>query len=147
MKATQRFENAVSKLYRAFHEGTLDAFDCSACAVGNICDNSSRWTIHTLMIPQRKTKEDIKIKLLEKKGEYKVLRTGYSNVELSIIEGVFLDVFLDELNFQLGSKQKQFLGLCAVIEYLCELDNIPNIMDYTKLFEVENDKPKYACAL
>jgi hypothetical protein len=27
------------------------------------------------------------------------------------------------------------------------LDHVPNVMDYTKLFEVENDKPKFALAL
>lgn len=34
-------------------------------------------------------------------------------------------------------------GFFAVVEYLCELDGIPNVMDYTCLFETENEKPKY----
>lgn len=37
---SERFTNAVTKLYNAFHKGTLNAWDCKACAVGNICDNS-----------------------------------------------------------------------------------------------------------
>lgn len=36
MKTTKRFENAVSRLYEAFHAGTLESQSCRACAVGNI---------------------------------------------------------------------------------------------------------------
>ena len=39
------------------------------------------------------------------------------------------------------SKHHQFKGLEAVVKYLCELDGIPNVMDYTSLFESVNDKP------
>lgn len=31
-----RFDRNVEKLYKAFNEGTLNAFSCHACAVGNI---------------------------------------------------------------------------------------------------------------
>ena len=40
-------------------------------------------------------------------------------------------------------KDLLFLGLHTTIEFLCKLDNIPNVMDYSKLFEFENDVPKY----
>lgn len=41
------------------------------------------------------------------------------------------------------SKDEQFKGLCAVVEYLCELEGIPNVMDYTCLFETDNNEPKH----
>jgi len=40
-----------------------------------------------------------------------------------------------------------FEGLCAVITYLCELDGVSNVMDYTKMFEFTNDKPKHQIEL
>ena len=45
---------------------------------------------------------------------------------------------LDDLE---TDKEQQFKGLCAVVEYLCELDGIPNVMDYTSLFETKEGKP------
>ena len=30
-----------------------------------------------------------------------------------------------------------------VISYLCKLDSVPNVMDYSKLFEYENNEPIY----
>lgn len=141
-----RLENAITKLYTAFHEGTLDAMDSCGCAVGNMCDNTDDWTY-----------------------SYNS-NTGYSSTELRNIEKLFMhglkpntDQFdpesfvhcpkeyleidilgWDPFKVRTGlNNDLVFLALCAVVEYLCELDNIPNVMDYTKLFETDNDKPKY----
>ena len=43
MKTTKRFEKAVTRLYDAFHNGELYAYDCSKCAVGNMCNGNSAW--------------------------------------------------------------------------------------------------------
>ena len=43
MKTPKRLEEAIIKLYKAFHNNTLDPEDCSACAVGNILDNYDSW--------------------------------------------------------------------------------------------------------
>ncbi|MES2240454.1 MAG: Na(+)-translocating NADH-quinone reductase subunit F [Bacteroidota bacterium] len=144
MKTTKRFDEAVSKLYTAFHEGTLNAMDCKACAVGNMCDNTREWAYNNF-----KT------------------NTGYSALELKNIEGIFMNgakpnytgyFDFDDAFVGIGahgwsaefvnSKNKDlvFFALCKVIEYLCELDNIPNVMDYAKLFETENEQPKYQLA-
>ena len=40
-------------------------------------------------------------------------------------------------------KDVLFNGLNAVVTYLCELDNIPNVMDYSKIFEQEGGYPVY----
>ncbi|MBO6632862.1 MAG: Na(+)-translocating NADH-quinone reductase subunit F, partial [Psychroserpens sp.] len=40
-------------------------------------------------------------------------------------------------------KDLLFNGLSEVVRFLCQLDGVPNVMDYTKLFETENNRPKY----
>jgi len=128
----KRFTEAVSKLYNAFHGNRLNAWNCEACAVGNICNNNTSWAV---VVTPGASKEFGNIQ----DGEKLISQTGYSTKELFTIEEIFLasfDGFRDGKN-----KDKQFKGLCAVVKYLCELDNIPKIMDFTSLFETENDKP------
>ena len=144
MKTTKRFEEAITKLYKAFHEETLDSMNCKHCAVGNICNNSKNWGIYSntaITTPEE-------------------LKTGYSRVELNNIESYFLYGSIDidnrlflnnisNLDVEYGEstiekqKELQFKGLCAVVKYLAELDNIPDPTDYSKLFETENNKAKY----
>lgn len=129
MKTKPRFDNAVTKLYNAFHEGTLNAFDCKECAVGNIVGSafyggySSFGTVRDVVVVGGN-------------------KSGYSPTELYYVEKKFMEAHLGG-NTEMSKIEKQFKGLCAVVEYLCELDNIPNVMDYTRLFETENEKPKY----
>jgi hypothetical protein len=141
MKTTKRFDRTISKLYPAFHNGTLDAMDCKKCAVGNMCNGDSSW-----------------------KHNGFITDTGYSPIELMWVEMIFMfgripenchpdkiisghekwrpdDWDASEIT---NNKDIQFKALCAVIEYLCELDNIPNVMDYTCLFETKEDgTPKH----
>lgn len=141
MKTTKRFDEAVTKLYNAFHENRLIGMDCKACAVGNICNNSDEWNNITYKFLLNYNLED----------NLNILGFGYSAYELITIEMIFLFGYKEYKGRKKYSnhdntiidKEQQFKGLCAVVEYLCELDNIPNVMDYTKLFETENDKPKY----
>ena len=144
-----RLENAITKLYNAFHKGELNAMDCGHCAVGNLCDNNHYW-LTSRMIDFGKIG---RISNLDNK-------TGYNRKELATIECLFIygvkkynRIFLfnnniDALDIKQNPSLKplqrelQFKGLCAVVEYLCELDNIPNVMDIQSLFEYENDAPK-----
>jgi hypothetical protein len=141
MKTTKRFDEAVMKLYNAFHENRLNAMDCTACAVGNICDGSSDWRY-----VEEYNMGSIGISM-GINPEPCINASGYSLKELMNIESYFLYGSPRGCSrvFKNISKEKdeQFKGLCAVVEYLAELDNVPNPMDYTKLFETENDKPKY----
>jgi hypothetical protein len=144
MKTTKRFENSVMKLYKAFHEGTLNAWDCSACAVGNICNNNWQWAYVRILKSDNSCVEFV-IDKNNKSYEIAVdiiKKSDYSVDEIIKIESLFLSCFKQGRNDG-KEKELQFLGLCAVVEYLAELDNIPNPMDYTKLFETENNKPKY----
>ena len=144
MKTTKRFDRAVIKLYNAFHNGTLNAMDCEECAVGNICDNSDEWAINDKFDLNNKWNNRPIPKHIE-------ISTGYSKKELETIETLFVYGVKNGYQYkhkheganERKDKEIQFKGLCAVVEYLCELDGIKNVLDYTKLFETENDKPKY----
>ena len=130
----KRFTDAVTKLYNAFHKGKLSQSDCKYCAVGNICDGNDSWA-GVVGVGSVFAREKTASFFEDLKHNEVTLNTGYSLFELSSIESFFMNAALTD------SKEYQFKGLCAVIEYLCELDNIPNIMDFTSLFETENDKP------
>jgi len=41
------------------------------------------------------------------------------------------------------NKDRLFNGLSAVVAFLCKLDNIDNVMDYSKIFEFDNENPVY----
>ena len=145
MKTTERFEKAISVLYKAFHEGTLDAMNCRHCAVGNLLGHS-HWS------PSLNVQELILV------GSNNSM---YSLKELADIEKMFLHGNLDVHNKHIFSntipsyavtngfrtkeeqRELQFKGLCAVVEYLAQLDNIPNPMDYSRVFERKNNIAKY----
>lgn len=146
MKTTKRFDRAIKLLYTAFHEGTLDAMSCCHCAVGNLCGNP--WWADEAMYG---TVHRINMDFVHE-------HVGYSALELANIEQSFLYGSLVSPKFQNTisqfqveefeyskeeQRELQFKGLCAVVEYLCELDGIPNVMDYTKFFEREGEKAKY----
>ncbi|TBN05505.1 Na(+)-translocating NADH-quinone reductase subunit F [Hyunsoonleella flava] len=149
MKTTQRLESAIEKLYTAFHNNTLNPECCQQCAVGNILDNKDSWKYlsdsHGSLVLNYvgSVHQNLGRKF-----------NGYSPLELLQIEQTFLNAcgFQTPLHHQNKKPENPtdkdilFNGLCAVIRFLCELDGINNVMDYTKLFEVENDKPKYALA-
>lgn len=140
----ERFTNAVVKLYNAYHSGTLNAFDCTACAVGNICDNSDEWMNYTGNAVTVDSERIVRTIYAEPRTRKFYLNNGYDQDELYEVERLFLSHFINQSHDSGNTnKESQFKGLCAVVEYLCELDNIPNVMDYTKLFESENEKPKY----
>ncbi len=140
MKTSIRFENAVSKLYNAFHENRLNAFDCSACAVGNMCDNNENWSEYfgnaVSLTPDQYITSVYPYP--EVKNQYNY--NGYNQDELFEVEKIFLNVWIGQNHDSGTCKELQFKGLCAVIKYLCELEGIDNIMDYTCLFTTVEDK-------
>ncbi len=139
-KEPTRLEAAVVKLYKAFHSGKLDAANCSMCAVGNICDNSSIWGSFFSHRVDMWGDHLLGIRPFETYGKFIFKENGYTGVELHNVERIFLEQFIGH---KIDDKEAQFNGLCAVVEYLCWLDGVENVMDYTRLFETENDVPKY----
>jgi len=128
METTERFEKAVTKLYKAFHEGALNAYNCHACAVGNMCDGYAKWGVNSRNRIGQIT--DIRCKELSK----------YELSELGRVEKIFMSYFPE--SHLSDNKELQFKGLCAVVEYLCELDGIQNVMDYSSLFEYDEQGAK-----
>lgn len=141
MKTTLRFEQAIKKLYTAFHGDTLNPECCKQCAVGNILDGTDRW--------KHLSDTHGSIKLNYVGSVHQNLGrsfNGYSPLELLQIEATFLKAcgFTLPLHYK-NAKPKNpteksilFQGLSATILLLCELDGVPNVMDYTKLFEFKN---------
>jgi len=144
MKTTERFNNAVNKLYKAYSNGTLDSMDCKHCAVGNLCCNEDSWaSIGTFGTVDRISKDFIN-------------KTNYSNIELAQIEYIFL--YGDEINsfsntisnykVKIGyatkqqQKELQLKGLIMVIKYLAELDGIDNQFNFKRSFKRVFNKEK-----
>ncbi len=138
MKTTKRLDAAIEKLYTAFHDNTLNPECCKHCAVGNICNNTDSW---------KHLSDDHGSLQLNYVGlvHQNLGRRfhGYSPLEILKIEAEFLKGcgYILPLNYKNArpknptSKETLFNGLTATIAYLCELDNVKNIMDYSTLFQ------------
>ena len=153
MNTTKRLENAINKLYLAFHNDKLNPECSKQCAVGNICNNTDSWKYfsdtHGSLILNYvgRVHQNLGRKFY-----------GYSPEELLNIEAAFLSGCGYTLPFNQKtkkpanptSKETLFTGLCAVVEFLCKLDGISNVMDYSNLFEyktnrsaIENKQPMF----
>lgn len=146
MKTTKRLEQALIKLYNAYHNNNLNPEDCAACAAGNILDNHDSW--------KHLSNEHGSLQLSYVGRVHQNLGrkfNGYSPQEILQIEKVFLDAcgFKTPLCHynpkpqNLTSNEVLFNGLSEVVELLCELDKTPNVMNYSRLFEQENGEPIY----
>ncbi len=142
METTERFNQAVSKLYNAFHNNTLNPGACRTCAVGNILNNQDFWQHFS---HQHGSVELSYVGVVHQK----LGRTfgGYTPQELLLIEKVFLEA----CGFQLPITAKSqfpanfgqdhlFKGLEAVVALLCTYDNLLNVMDCSSLFKYQPTK-------
>lgn len=137
MKTTPRFEEAIKKLYNAFHQNALHPLSCTHCAVGNILDNKDSWKHLSDYNGSMKLNY---VGLVNQNFGKRF--NGYSPNELLKIEIEFLkscgfklplhkhsDTLRKKIN-----KDDLFHGLVAVVEQLCKFDNVPNVMDCSSLF-------------
>ncbi len=140
MVTSERFNNAIDKLYNAFHNGTLNPECCNHCAVGNICDNTDAWKNLT------EAHGSLRLNYVGMVNEsFGKTIHGYRPSELLQIEAVFLDGCGYTLPFtsksqrplKPTSKDVLFSGLCAVVAFLCQLEGIPDIMDLEGLFDFQ----------
>ena len=137
MKTTARFEAAVIKLYTAFHSNTLNPECCKQCAVGNILNQTAQWK-H--LSDEHGSLNLNYIGLVNQRFGRRF--SGYTPLELLQIE----HAFLKGCGYQLPLNHKNskpehatnpdnlFKGLSYVVEVLCKLDNLPNVMDCSKMF-------------
>lgn len=138
MNTTPRFDAAISKLYNAFYNNTLNPDCCKQCAVGNILDNTDSW--------KHLADNHGALQLNYIGNVHQTLGrkfNGYSPIELLKIERVFLKACGYQLPLHYKNRKPEnptdtnvlFNGLSDVIELLCKLDNISNVMDYKGLFK------------
>ena len=117
------------------------------CAVGNILDNKDSW--------KHLSDHHGALELNYLGSVHQNLGrkfNGYTPLELLQIEATFLKACGYQLPLHHKNKKPKhptdkdvlFNGLTAVVTLLCNLDEVSNIMDYTKLFEFENEKPRFA---
>ena len=147
MTTYNRFDNAIKKLYTAFHIDTLNPEDCKECAVGNILDNKDSWKHLTDLHGSVKLNY---VGVVHQNLGRKF--NGYSPLELLKIEAAFLRG-CGYTGFKYGrcykpenikDKDVLFNGLCLVVSSLCQLDGIIDVMDYSKLFKHTVIKEDYA---
>lgn len=144
MKTSSRLERAISKLYTAFHSDSLNPECCKSCAVGNILDNTETWKHLT------EGHGTLKLTYVGRVNEALGRKiNGYTPAELLQIEAAFLKgcgyaLPLSHKTNKLvdrNSKEVMFNGMCEAVAVLCRLDGVSNVMDYSRLFEFENDQP------
>lgn len=146
MEIPKRLEQALSKLYNAFHNNQLNPECCSACAVGNILDNQDSWKYLS------NEHGSIELSYVGKVHQQLGRRfNGYTPLELLKIEQIFLEAcgfILPLCHYNpkpknTTDKDLLFNGLCAVVAYLCKLEGIYNIMDFSKIFEFDQEDAVY----
>jgi hypothetical protein len=143
MYTPKRLEQAITKLYAAFHNNTLHPECCKSCAVGNILDNTDAWK--HLSDSHGAIVLNYVGKVHQRLGrEFK----GYSPQELLHIEAVFLNACGYSLPLHHKGikpstptdKDVLFQGLSETVAFLCKLDHVTNVMDYSRLFEFKEDE-------
>lgn len=146
MKTSYRLEQALIKLYNAFHTDQLNPECCFHCAVGNILDNTDSWK-H--LSDSHGSLQLNYVGLVHQNLGRKF--NGYTPVELLKIEIQFLKGCGYSLPLNRSSKRPEdpkdkdllFNGLCKTVAFLCELDGIDNVMEYYRFFEFDNHQPRY----
>lgn len=149
MTNSRRFDQAIKKLYTAFHNSTLHPECAKQCAVGNILDKTDSWKYFSDVHGSTSLNY---VGLVNQNFGKKF--NGYTPLELLQIEAAFLKSCGYTLPLHHGNAKPEnptdkailFNGLSAVITLLCEFDGIENVMDYSKLFETENDTAIYQLA-
>lgn len=144
MKSTKRLDLAIEKLYTAFQNNSLHPECCKQCAVGNILDNNDSWK-H--LSDQHGSLNLNYVGLVNQNFGKKF--NGYAPIELLQIEAQFLKACGYQLPLHYKNKRPKnstdkdvlFLGLSAVVKFLCRLDELPDVMDCSELFQYEI-KPK-----
>ncbi|MGB5942865.1 MAG: Na(+)-translocating NADH-quinone reductase subunit F [Leeuwenhoekiella sp.] len=135
-----RLDTAILKLYTAFHNNLLEPECCKQCAVGNIMDNTDAW--------KHFSDQHGSLKLNYVGRVHQALGrqfNGYSPIELLQIEAVFLKGCGYALPLRtrprksknVMDKEVLFRGLAAVVPFLCQLEGVDNVMDYSNIFRRE----------
>ncbi len=146
MQTSIRLNQALQKLYTAFHNNELHPECCQQCAVGNILDQTDAWK----HLSDDHGSLQLNYVGLVNQNLGKTFN-GYSPMELLQIEASFLKGCGYSIPLRhKGSKPKNpkdknilFNGLCDTVALLCALDGVPDVMDYSRIFEFDNQRPPH----
>lgn len=158
---TERFQKAYNSLVNAYFNGTLEAGDCTDCAVGNIVWDAQglgdrlkkvgyncsmpkeflRWNRLFITVNgiQHRMIETESIEIADRLFEY----TGYTADEMKQVEYAFeVNTKIKNNGFEVyGSGhteqeilEDQFNGLSAVVDVLLELDGVEHNSVYAAKF-------------
>ena len=145
MTIPKRLDEAIKKLYVAFRSNQLNPECCHKCAVGNILDGKDAWKHLT------DSHGSVKLNYLGRVHQNLGRKfNGYSPLELLQLEAVFLNACGYSIPFgRFGNKPAEklsqdilFKGLCATVEYLCRIENISSVMDYSDIFNYNLNQSK-----
>jgi len=143
MNLPKRIEDAIHKLYSAFHHHHLNPECHSQCAVGNICNNTTAW--------QHLTEHHGSGKLSYVGMVHQQLGRkfyGFSPFELLQIEQAFLKGCGYPIPLRSTKKKRKltqdnlFDGLTEVVSFLCRLEKIEDVMDCSQLFDYQAKTPQ-----
>ena len=140
MKISTRLDNALRKLYDAFHNNTLNPECCKQCAVGNILNHSDSWKY---LSDNHGSLELSYVGIVNQKFGKRF--AGYTPLELLQIEATFLKGcgyslplhHQGERPINPCDKDILFKGLEAVTKLLCYLDDVPNFMNSLQFLKKE----------
>lgn len=118
----ERFKKATDKLIKAYLNDTLQTGDCSACAVGNMCNGQRIWYASVINFREINT---VSIRQIQK-ADALIKETGYSIEEINQIESTFEHTAGDNFN-----------KLVAVFNLLCSFDNIEDSSSFIKALQPE----------
>jgi hypothetical protein len=104
--------------------------DCTFCAVGNLCNNETYWSkLYDEATGKDNIPDEVKVKKV----------TGYNMDEINNIESLFMYGTIAGTTRlwhpQDMTKENQFDGLMAVLNYLAELDSIQSIEEQYDKFK------------
>ena len=142
MNYPQRFSDAIDKLYHAFQSNKLIPECACQCAVGTILDRKDYWKHFS---HDHGTIQLNYIGTVHQKVGRRY--NGYTPLELLRIEAAFLKGcgYKVPLNHKNNRPQVNinndalFCGLTAVVQELCNIERLPNVMDCKVLFAYEKN--------
>lgn len=143
MNISKRLEQALVKLYTAYHANTLYPECCKQCPVGNIADHKDAWKNFS---DARGSDSLNYVGIVHERIGRRI--NGYLPSELLQIEKTFLKACGFETPLTKNSKRPTnstdrdvlFQGLSKTIAYLCQLEGNKNVMEYTSIFKQKSFK-------
>jgi len=138
MQTNKRLENALLKLYTAFHGDTLNPTCCKQCAVGNMVDQTDAWKNFS---DRHGSTQLNYVGLVHERIGRRI--NGYLPSELLKIEKTFLEACGFETPLLKSSRRPKnptnkdllYNGLSKTIKFLYTLDGKNSPMDFNILLD------------